>query len=106
MAGTMESDIFKYCMPSGQQEATHSNPTQKKQRQETSNRFQGRRRPFGLMSSTHQLPAQPVQDPTLRLMSRLLLKHEEALALQRKEKNFVLFFRQDVHSFLPNFMSR
>lgn len=113
---TLESEIFAHCMPSGQQgikpepspEDKTSQP-QKRQRPEHGPRYQhqGRRRPYGQNSfgpSQAQQPAQMPMDPTLRLVSKLLLKHEATLASLRQDKSFVLFFRQDEHSLLPNLM--
>ncbi|CAE7939312.1 Pol, partial [Symbiodinium necroappetens] len=45
------------------------------------------------------------QDSQLRLISKLLLKHEEQLAALRKDTQFVLFFRQDDKSILPSLMN-
>ncbi|CAE7635346.1 Pol, partial [Symbiodinium necroappetens] len=44
-------------------------------------------------------------DSQLRLISKLLLKHEEQLAALRKDTQFVLFFRQDDKSILPSLMN-
>ena len=91
---TLESDIFAHCMPSGQQVAkTEPSPEDKETQPEQNFRFQGRRRPNG--PSPHQPQSQKPMDPTLRMVSKLLLKHEAALAGLRQDKNFVLFFRQD-----------
>ena len=103
-----DSNIFQYCMPSGQADTATPGapaPTTKRQRPDPQAKFRGgRRHPFGPSSQQAPLPSAPIQDPTLRLTSKLLLRHEEALAMQRKEKNFALFFRQDQRSLLPNLM--
>ena len=91
-----DSNIFQYCMPSGQADTATPGapaPTTKRQRPDPQAKFRGgRRHPFGPSSQQALLPSAPIQDPTLRLTSKLLLRHEEALAMQRKEKNFALFF--------------
>ncbi|CAE7837273.1 unnamed protein product [Symbiodinium microadriaticum] len=55
----------------------------------------------------HCMPsgAAETEDSQLRLISKLLLKHEEQLAALRKDTQFVLFFRQDDKSILPSLMS-
>ena len=40
----------------------------------------------------------------MRLLSRLVLKHEDQLAALRRDTQFVLFFRQDDKSILPSLM--
>ena len=47
----------------------------------------------------------PAQDSQLRLLSKLVLKHEEQLAALRRDTQFVLFFRQDDKSILPSLMA-
>ncbi|CAE7555833.1 GIP [Symbiodinium sp. CCMP2592] len=89
--------------------ASQQEQPQKRQRPDQNTRFQGRRRPFGPSNgyhynAQHPAPAQMPMDPTMRLMSKLLLKHEAALSGLRQDKNYVLFFRQDEHSLLPNLM--
>ena len=56
-----------------------------------------------------RLPPQPSQpnqaaEHQIYLLSRLVLKHEEALHHLRKDMAFVLFFRQDDKSLVPNLM--
>ena len=104
-------------MPSGQlgaqtsgqpstQPAARTEQPQKRQKPEQITRFHGRRRPFGQGFGPAQssAPAQQPMDPTLRVISKLLLKHEATLSGLRQNKNFVLFFRQDERSLLPNLM--
>ena len=51
-------------------------------------------------------PSQPNQaaEHQIDLLSRLVLKHEEALHHLRKDMAFVLFFRQDDKGLVPNLM--
>ncbi|CAE7801358.1 unnamed protein product, partial [Symbiodinium necroappetens] len=48
--------------------------------------------------------APPTQDHQVDILSRLVLKHEEALAEIRKDTGYIMFFRQDDKSILPNLM--
>ena len=45
------------------------------------------------------------QDQQVRLLSRLILKHEDQLAALRRDTQFVFFFRQDDKSILPSLMT-
>ena len=99
MSGALESEIFAHCMPSGQlgaKPAVSTEQPQKRPRPEHTGRSQGRRRPFGPQGGSNTYQAQAPMDPTLRLMSKLILKHEATLPGVR--------FRQDEHSLLPNLM--
>ncbi|OLP99129.1 Copia protein [Symbiodinium microadriaticum] len=110
--GDHEADIFAHCMPSGAVE-TGTEQAPKRARPDLQKQ-PGRQGGRSHYPSPSQLPwrptpasfsAQPAQDSQLRLISKLLLKHEEQLAALRKDTQFVLFFRQDDKSILPSLMS-
>eukprot|EP00439_Symbiodinium_sp_Y106_P071429 s2396_g12.t2 len=49
-------------------------------------------------------PQAALQDPTVQIMGKLLLRHEEFISHLRKDMGFILFFEQDKHSVLPSLM--
>ncbi|CAE7287360.1 unnamed protein product, partial [Symbiodinium necroappetens] len=53
----------------------------------------------------HCMPSGAAEDSQMRLLSKIVLKHEEQLAALRKDTQFVLFFRQDDKSILPSLMN-
>ncbi|CAE7203301.1 unnamed protein product [Symbiodinium necroappetens] len=53
----------------------------------------------------HCMPSGAAEDSQIRLLSKIILKHEEQLAALRKDTQFVLFFRQDDKSILPSLMN-
>ncbi|CAE7840575.1 unnamed protein product [Symbiodinium sp. KB8] len=53
----------------------------------------------------HCMPSGAAEESQIRLMSKIILKHEEQLAALRKDTQFVLFFRQDDKSILPSLMN-
>lgn len=114
----MEAEIFKHCMPFGQspasgvikaEESSEAQQSgQKRQRQQWPvTRRHGRTHPQPHPhhpQSYHAHQGPPLQDPTVNMMGKLLLKHEAFLANLRKDMGYMLFFRQDERSVLPALM--
>ena len=117
----LEADIFKHCMPFGQalssassnqQPLVPTNTAGRHKRQRPS--WTGHRNQPPPRVQTSSFPAPPsystgpqsaLQDPTVQIMGKLLLRHEEFISHLRKDMGFVMFFRQDKsQSVLPSFM--
>ncbi|OLQ14011.1 hypothetical protein AK812_SmicGene1903 [Symbiodinium microadriaticum] len=112
----IEADIFRHCMPfgqaiatSGDQQDTQQNPplgTNKRQRPLwPPQRRQQRMTPTQFPATYQAAPASSLQDPTVQIMGKLLLKHESFLSNLRKDMGYVMFFKQDQHSILPALMA-
>ncbi|OLP83545.1 hypothetical protein AK812_SmicGene35684 [Symbiodinium microadriaticum] len=108
--GDLETEIFEHCMPSGAAEAgtEHANKRARPDIRQANGR-RGRppyHAPLGQSPWRQQSGYQtPAQDSQIRLLSKIVLKHEEQLAALRKDTQFVLFFRQDDKSILPSLMN-
>ncbi|CAE7519489.1 unnamed protein product, partial [Symbiodinium necroappetens] len=118
-----EADIFAFCNPTLlQSKPARSSPPQPRDK-EIEESLEGstestqppkrpRPEPNLLMASRQQSAFNPrrQQRPPknnglsaeARLMARMLLYHEDQLAAQRMDKDFVLFMRQDYASIIPN----
>eukprot|EP00439_Symbiodinium_sp_Y106_P047170 s551_g6.t1 len=118
MDSDLSSEIFAHCMPSGaqllstfQEEGTLPQKRQHPEQGRTHGRMPGRmhqhRPAFSTYSAHHPQSPPPFGTPLsqrenhIRLLSKIVLKQEEQLALLRKDTQFVLFMRQDDKSILP-----
>ena len=114
----LSSEIFAHCMPSGaqllstfQEEGTLPQKRQRPEQGRPHGRMPGRmhqhRPAFSTYSAHHPQSPPPFGTPPsqrenhIRLLSKIVLKQEEQLALLRKDTQFVLFMRQDDKSLLP-----
>ncbi|CAE7655287.1 unnamed protein product, partial [Symbiodinium necroappetens] len=112
----IEADIFRHCMPfgqalatSGDQQDTQQNPPQGANKRQRPlwppQRRQQRMTPTQFPATYQAAPASSLQDPTVQIMGKLLLKHESFLSNLRKDMGYVMFFKQDQHSILPALMA-
>ncbi|CAE7608141.1 unnamed protein product, partial [Symbiodinium sp. KB8] len=117
-----EADIFAFCSPTLlQSKQTRTQPLRKEQEAEvepseangsTQPPKRPRPEPNLLMASRQSATSNPRRQPRTpkgqslsaeaRLMARLMLYHEDQLAAQRMDKDFVLFMRQDYASIIPS----
>ncbi|CAE7369114.1 unnamed protein product [Symbiodinium sp. CCMP2592] len=114
-----EADIFAFCAPElltrhhlkkeeqeeGVEKSEESQPP-KRARPEPSPLF-----PAALSNNSSTRSRRPQKQqpkpqiratPELKLMTKVMLHHEDQLAAQRMDKDFVLFLRQDYASIIPN----
>ncbi|CAE7507209.1 unnamed protein product [Symbiodinium sp. CCMP2592] len=119
----LEASIFAHCMPSGAAQASASVGNGTDPQQTTTRATQPSKRPRGPGWGPPQRPSRtpwqppmshqpvpqlpppyPMADQQLDIISKLVLKHEEALHSIRKDTSYVMFFRQDEKSLVPNLM--
>ncbi|CAE7817602.1 unnamed protein product [Symbiodinium sp. CCMP2592] len=65
---------------------------------------QPRHQPHAPQMPPQMPPPYPTAEHQIDILSKLVLKHEEALHNLRKDTAYVLFFRQDEKSLVPNLM--
>ncbi|CAE7323581.1 Pol [Symbiodinium necroappetens] len=108
----LTEDIFHACFPSGQTPLLQSpvDPTQSFPNKRPRPEFRSRARPGDRRghpmyhSSPFQAPlpsSTGVSGDTFTQVCRLLLRHEEQLALIRQDRGLIVFVKQDQHSILP-----
>ncbi|CAE7242148.1 Pol [Symbiodinium sp. CCMP2592] len=130
-AADLEASIFEHCMPTGAAKAALGQESQTDPLSQAAQAFQrapqgGKRQrgpgwgrqprmqptPWHPPRHQPQAPQMPPQMPPpyptaehqIDIISKLILKHEEALHNLRKDTAYVLFFRQDEKSLVPNLM--
>ncbi|CAE7945218.1 hypothetical protein AK812_SmicGene22998 [Symbiodinium microadriaticum] len=103
--GNPEADIFRYCFPSGappqEGPSTHQQlRTPKRHRPEYGPPLRG-------YPSRHQpsYTAPPLDNEHLRLVSKILLQHEDSIQQIRQDRAFVMFMQEDQRSLLPAMMA-
>ncbi|CAE7260053.1 Pol, partial [Symbiodinium sp. CCMP2456] len=108
-AATAEAEIFRYCMPFGQAQGSAiktepqpDNPQSgnKRQRPAWPQRRPQRPTPGGY----HVSQGTALQDPTVQIMGKLLLKHEQFISHLRRDMGYVMFFKQGEQSLIPSLM--
>ncbi|CAE7253330.1 Pol, partial [Symbiodinium necroappetens] len=108
----LTEDIFQACFPSGQTPLLQSpvDPTQSFPNKRPRPEFRSRARPGDRRghpmyhSSPFQTPmpsSAGISGDTFTQVCRLLLRHEEQLALIRQDRGLIVFVKQDQHSILP-----
>ncbi|OLP79705.1 LINE-1 retrotransposable element ORF2 protein [Symbiodinium microadriaticum] len=113
MDAQLAEDIYQACFPSGQApllsspaDPAQSFPNKRPRPEFRSRARQGDRRgpPTYHPSPFQQGPPPPqvgISSDTFTQMCRLMLRHEEQLALIKKDRALVVFVKQDQHSILP-----
>ncbi|CAE7408977.1 Pol [Symbiodinium sp. KB8] len=108
----LTEDIYHACFPSGQTPLLQSpvDPNQSFPNKRPRPEFRSRARPGDRRGHNMYHPS-PFQAPlpssagvsgdTFTQMCRLLLRHEEQLALIRQDRGLIVFVKQDQHSILP-----
>ncbi|CAE7945894.1 Pol [Symbiodinium sp. KB8] len=109
----LADDIYQACFPSGQApllpspaDPAQSFPNKRPRPELRSRARQGDRRgpPAYHPSPFQQGPPPPspgISSDTFTQMCRLMLRHEEQLALLKQDRGLVVFVKQDQHSILP-----
>ncbi|CAE7243260.1 Pol, partial [Symbiodinium necroappetens] len=113
MDAQLAEDIYQACFPSGQApllpspaDPAQSFPNKRPRPEFRSRARQGDRRgpPTYHPSPFQQGPPPPhtgISSDTFTQMCRLMLRHEEQLALIKQDRALVVFVKQDQHSILP-----
>ena len=108
-----EADIFRYCFPSGAPQTSQSSapvrplPTPqrtKRQRQEQQRQQHWQAQSYQAYPPMYPPPHQGAPDQ-LRLVSKILLQHEDSIQQIMQDRGFMLFFREDQRSLLPSMMA-